>query len=411
MVDDENHGESNGRTARKWSFLGASMHVEEAGEHSCLNPLAMRNNETGETVNVRCGTRSEKKCAGCSWLYKKDTAKILRSGLVDGAYRYFFLTLTAPSFGRTHLVPKRGERRRCRCGVWHDAEKDIDLRGVPLDCDRYDYAGQALFNYQIGKLWNATLSLLRKDYPKLSYAKVYEWQQRGALHAHIILRIPSNEVCGSSESGGPAQCIAKRAVSVTVDDSLHWGTENDCREIKGGKDTNSVIGYLKKAVSYVTKDVCEERSEGRSRNAKHIIMLEYAARCMHCDKCERIREGVKERIAETEMNLGKLQSDAEAVPVARHAEEIRRYLRIAREGLLQCDGLPHRRWGARAGVMSTSRKTSKHAGWSIEGLTRKKLAETRREWHVKSLELVDQVADRIRESIGGAECLYEVRLE
>ena len=148
-LNDENHGESNGRTARKWSFLGASMHVEEAGEHSCLNPLAMRNNETGETVNVRCGTRSEKKCAGCSWLYKKDTAKILRSGLVGGAYRYFFLTLTAPSFGRTHLVPKRGERRRCRCGVWHDAEKDIDLRGVPLDCDRYDYAGQALFNYQI----------------------------------------------------------------------------------------------------------------------------------------------------------------------------------------------------------------------------------------------------------------------
>lgn len=149
------------------------------------------------------------------------------------------------------------------------------------------------------------------------------------LHAHVILRIPSNEVCGSPESGGPAQHIAKRAVSVTVDDSLHWGTENDCREIKGGKDTNSVIGYLKKAVSYVTKDVCEERPEGRSRNAKHIIMLEYAARCMHCDKCERIREGAKERIAETEMNLGKLRSDAEAVPVGRHAEEIRRYLRIA----------------------------------------------------------------------------------
>ena len=111
------------------------------------------------------------------------------------------------------------------------------------------------------------------------------------------------------------------------------------------------------------------------------------------------------------MNLGKLQSDAEAVPVARHAEEIRRYLRIAREGLLQCDGLPHSRCGASAGLMSTSRKTPKHAGWSIEGLTRKKLAETRREWHVKSLELVDQVADRIRESIGGAECLCEVRLE
>lgn len=61
---------------------------------------------------MRCGTRSEKKCPGCAWIYKKDTTKILRSGLLnDGVCRYFFLTLTAPSFGVTHNGP-RGESGR-----------------------------------------------------------------------------------------------------------------------------------------------------------------------------------------------------------------------------------------------------------------------------------------------------------
>lgn len=64
---------------------------------------------------------------------------------------------------------------------------------------------------------------------------------------------------------------------------MHWGSQNDCREIRGG--ASSDIGYFKKAASYVTKDVCEERPKGESRNRKHLMMLDMAARAMCCDKC------------------------------------------------------------------------------------------------------------------------------
>ena len=422
MSVEENAAKPDGETASKWRFQGEALDAVPNGEHPCSHPLAMLNVETGELVNVRCGTRSEKKCPGCAWVYKKDTAKILRSGLLDdGACRYFFLTLTAPSFGATHNVPKRGERKRCRCGAWHDADKDMDLRGVPLDCDEYDYSGQAYFNYRIGGLWNTTLTLLRKWFPDLCFAKVYEWQQRGALHVHIILRIPAADFLGK---GDAESLLKKRASSATCGGWMHWGSQNDCREIRGGVSSDKVIGYLKKAVSYVTKDVCEERPEGESRNKKHLMMLDEAARMMRCDKClakraeliadleqrslsekrEAIRTEMRRRIA-----LGG-ECDAEIplyLQVCRFEEERRlsvkvRFYRLLSGGCLECDSLPHRRWGARSGVMSVSRRTRKRMGWSATDLTRKLLAERRHTYFVASMNLVRETAQRIIECAAGS---------
>ena len=422
MFVKENAGKPNGETAPKWRFRGEALDAVPNGEHPCLHPLSMLNVETGESVNVRCGTRSEKKCPGCAWIYKKDTAKILRSGLLDdGACRYFFLTLTAPSFGATHNVPKRGERKRCRCGAWHDAEKDIDLRGVPLDCDKYDYSGQAYFNYQIGKLRNTPLTLLRKKFPDLCFAKVYEWQQRGALHVHVILRIPAADFSGKGEA---ASLLKEYASSATYGGWMHWGSQNDCKEIRGGVSSDKVIGYLKKAVSYVTKDVCEERPEGESRNRRHLMMLDMAARAMCCDKCiEKRREVVSElerrslrekRMAMEKVKLNARQESKLEFPLrvclddfedARELSVRIRYYRLVFAGCLKCDSLPHRRWGARAGVMSVSRPTKKRMGWSATGLTRKLLSERRHNWFVESMNRVRETAEALIKC--GAEIVTE----
>ena len=422
MFVKENAGKPNGETAPKWRFRGEALDAVPNGEHPCLHPLSMLNVETGESVNVRGGTRSEKKCPGCAWIDKKDTAKILRSGLLDdGACRYFFLTLTAPSFGTTHNVPKRGERKRCRCGAWHDAEKDIDLRGVPLDCDKYDYSGQAYFNYQIGKLWNTTLTLLRKKFPDLCFAKVYEWQQRGALHVHVILRILAADFSGKGEA---ASLLKEYASSATYGGWMHWGSQNDCKEIRGGVSGDKVIGYLKKAVSYVTKDVCEERPEGESRNRRHLMMLDMAARAMCCDKCiEKRREVVSElerrslrekRMAMEKVKLNARQESKLEFPLrvclddfedARELSVRIRYYRLVFAGCLKCDSLPHRRWGARAGVMSVSRPTKKRMGWSATGLTRKLLSERRHNWFVESMNRVRETAEALIKC--GAEIVTE----
>lgn len=67
---------------------------------------------TGELHGARCGSRLVRQCASCSKLAQKDYQKIIQSGFTDAdprLYRFFLLTLTAPSFGPIHYVP--GERQ------------------------------------------------------------------------------------------------------------------------------------------------------------------------------------------------------------------------------------------------------------------------------------------------------------
>lgn len=106
----------------------------------------------GEVNTVRCGNRRPAVCPSCAKLARKDYQKLIASGFDDvdqQRYRFYFLTLTAPSFGAVHRVPKSdrtGEIRKCRCGKLHDPLKDAGLRGVPIDLDEYDYAGCVRFN-------------------------------------------------------------------------------------------------------------------------------------------------------------------------------------------------------------------------------------------------------------------------
>ena len=122
-----------------------------------------------------------------------------------------FVTLTAPSFGPVHLGPtKRGELRPCHprragqgpdCRAWHRI--DDPLIGTPLDPDTYDYAGHILFNATAGRLWSRfTIDMRRHlaeagglrrdqltDHLTVSYAKVAEYQARGIIHYHAVIRI------------------------------------------------------------------------------------------------------------------------------------------------------------------------------------------------------------------------------
>lgn len=371
---------------KKWTCLGQADVADEAeavSVHACCRPLRMLNVESGEIVNIRCGTRLERKCPGCAWLYKKDTAKLLRNGLVrGGAYRFFLLTLTAPSFGRCHVVPKHGEKKKCGCGVYHDAVKDVDLRGVPLDISRYAYDKQVAFNYNIGKLWNATLTLLRKHYPDMAFAKVFEWQQRGALHVHALLRFRAADFVSV---GDPCDIIRRMVLTVrAMHKTMCWGSQCKCDEIRGNGQVDSVIGYLKKAVAYVTKDVCESGADGSERNRMHLAMLDYSASKMRCDRCEATYEEVLRSIA--------VQQGA-----ASEEEALSCLLMCIAEGVVSCKGLSHRRWGARAGVMTMSRCTESRDGWSVDGLSRTVLANRRREWYRSRAERMGVVCDQLHD--------------
>ncbi|WP_329299731.1 replication initiation protein [Streptomyces sp. NBC_00659] len=155
---------------------------------------------------IRCNNRRATRCAACAEVYRKDTFHLVTAGLSGGKgigsavaqHPRVFATFTAPSFGPVHNRPGGG---RCRCGRLH-ADGDAEL-GTPLNVDRYDYRAAVLWNAHAGALWARFVTYLRqqlasragigrselRDCLKVSYAKVAEYQRRGAVHFHAVIRL------------------------------------------------------------------------------------------------------------------------------------------------------------------------------------------------------------------------------
>jgi hypothetical protein len=165
-------------------------------------------------VRLRCRNRRAVVCPACSALYKLDAYHLVVAGLRGGknvpdtvaGHPRVFVTLTAPSFGTVHRGPDwTGTPRICHpdkgCGRWHPAGDPAI--GTALDPARYDYTGQVLFNAHAGALWatfttgvRRTLAtaagLSRKDAAavlRVVFAKVAEFQGRGVVHFHAIVRL------------------------------------------------------------------------------------------------------------------------------------------------------------------------------------------------------------------------------
>ncbi|MFE3109230.1 replication initiator [Kitasatospora indigofera] len=112
-----------------------------------------------------------------------------------------FATLTAPSFGPVHNRPTdTGDALRpCRCGKRH--EPMDALLGTPLDPETYDYLGAVLFNAHaepVGSFHDLPAPRARRPARltqkaaravlRFSFAKVAEYQKRGLVHFHAVIR-------------------------------------------------------------------------------------------------------------------------------------------------------------------------------------------------------------------------------
>lgn len=289
----------------------------------CQRPVWVTSSETGEEVAVRCGSRLANRCESCSRLAVRDYQRLIGDGFTDvdaGEFRFFFMTLTAPSFGPTHSVPKQGRNlRRCRCGAFHDPVVDADMRGVCIDPDTYDFEGCCRWNYGLGDLWDSTRSRLSQRFPGLSYAKVSEYQARGALHVHVLVRIPLGVPLNYNELTG-ADALLEVARSSATRSGLRWGDQGDCKRIVQAEDRDRFVYYMAKVLAYVTKDVMDDCELVSEQAQAHYRRLDLAASRMRCDRCEGWSE--------------------------------------------PCGGLSHRRWGARSSVLSKSRESKSHLPWS-----------------------------------------------
>ncbi|MET8165295.1 replication initiator protein RepSA [Streptomyces sp. NPDC005329] len=219
--------------------------------------------EPGGRLRIACGNRRASRCPSCAWTYAGDTYHLIRAGLVGDPAKgtphtirdhpRVFATLTAPSFGPVHNRPGN---RPCRCGTRHD-EGAPEL-GTPLDPDTYDYAGAVLWNNHASDLWRYFTIYLRREIAKragltqrecaeacqVSYGKVAEYQKRGAVHFHAVIRLD-----GLYEQAPPpawatlgllTDAIQAAAARVAVDvtpagdqpfRTLRWGAQLDVQPI------------------------------------------------------------------------------------------------------------------------------------------------------------------------------------
>ncbi|MFD0026743.1 replication initiator protein RepSA [Streptomyces sp. NPDC127172] len=242
--------------------------------------------EPGGRLRIACGNRRASRCPSCAWTYAGDTYHLIRAGLagddrrdIPGTVRdhpRVFATLTAPSFGPVHNRPSSG---RCRCGIQHP--EDAPELGTALDPATYDYAAAVLFNNHAGDLWMRFINRLRREIAararltqrqlnetaRLSYGKVAEFQKRGAIHFHAVIRLDGPEgpdtappswasvdLLADAIRAAAAHSYTSVSVPAVSDQpvrTFRWGKQLDVRPVKAFGDGSDITEQA--VASYVAK--------------------------------------------------------------------------------------------------------------------------------------------------------------
>jgi hypothetical protein len=317
VVDRAGHGYD------RWAEL-----VAQAGY--CHHPIRLAgrvdqaDRQTGEVRTVydserepdgvllkACGTRRESRCPSCAATYRADAYQLLAAGLKGGkgvpetvaGHPRLFVTFTAPSFGRVHgrkaqgrmVLPCHPYRQGARCphgiraGCWHRHDEDDPRLGEPLCPSCYDAGAQVLWNALAPELWRRTTIAIHRALGRLvglgeaelrslvrvSYAKVAEFQRRGAVHFHGVLRLDAATKCRCPGCLAPppegfTAAVLEEALRLAVpvvrvpcppvdggtERYARWGTQLDVRNITradgqaGELSAEQVAGYIAK---YATK--------------------------------------------------------------------------------------------------------------------------------------------------------------
>jgi hypothetical protein len=295
-------------SAAHWRAVLAE--VDQAG--LCSNPVRLRglflDRTTGELrdgdVLVPCKDRRASVCPSCSRLYAKDAWHLVAAGIRGGKgvdagvaeHPQLFVTLTAPSFGPVHarVLSKASAVSPCRprrtqvCAHGYslsctERHKETSAAlGEPLCRECFDYAGAVLWNAHVPRLWVRTSLLLYRAVAavgemsdsetraalRLSYVKVVEFQRRGLVHFHVVLRADGGAGPGDPPPPWLGADVLEAAVRKTVAAAqvavpetagsilgrAGWGAQIDVRHLATDSATEptAIAAYIAK---YSTKTV------------------------------------------------------------------------------------------------------------------------------------------------------------
>ncbi|TWF81875.1 hypothetical protein FHX44_117820 [Pseudonocardia hierapolitana] len=295
------------RGCRRPVRLTGSIDTVEAATGRILDTRHTASDMPDGVLYVPCGDRRASVCPPCAETYRADTYQLIKAGLTGGkgvptsvaGHPAVFATLTAPSFGPVHtrhVNPKTGKvapchmrrsAKRCLHGkLLVCTQRHTDNHpslGRPLCLDCYDHAHHVVWNAWAGELWRRTaMTLTRALRPwerahgvklRVSYGKVAEYQRRGVVHFHALIRLDARDPEDQDAVLAPpaeitAQDLAElvaAAVHATGFDTIpyadtghtwpmHWGPQIDVRPVgnlgTGQITSEAVAAYLAK---YATK--------------------------------------------------------------------------------------------------------------------------------------------------------------
>lgn len=344
--------------------LRGSAQSVDAATGEVLGSFSTDGNPDGVLL-VACGDRRAAVCPPCAERYRADTWHVVASGLRGGElagegpraaalahlpasvgdHPCLFVTLTAPSFGRVHTIGRDGTCRPrsgrpvCAHGTadYCNARHAADDRrlGEALCVECYDYTGHILWHTAAPELWRRfTIELLRsfsrlslertgvhrtvralREELRASYVKVAEWQRRGAVHLHAVVRLDGIDPDSPETVTAPpswadadllAACVRDAAARVQValpapdgvERVARWGGQVDVRPITDPRRTAAYVAkYSVKTASDALPGLPVRRfdsfavSRMRKRGVSwHLLML--AGTCLRladAEGCEELR--------------------------------------------------------------------------------------------------------------------------
>lgn len=260
---------------------------------------------------VPCKNRRASVCPSCARVYARDTFEVVKTGVCGGkgvpaesvqAAPLVFATFTAPSFGAVHSVKGCAKRRRTVC-----------VHGVDLSCDGgedcwpgqalcqkcYKYEDQVMWNWHSTELWRRfTIALRRTISQRLGipqkalreqgwvprFVKVAEFQARGVVHFHVLIRWDGPAaVCTANmlaqmvkDVGQLVSCVVDMPWDVPF--TMQFGEQLDVRVVtehknNAGQDLTKeqVAGYLAKYASKATTDELDLASPHGQRLMQAVV--------------------------------------------------------------------------------------------------------------------------------------------
>ncbi|HEV2377572.1 MAG TPA: replication initiator [Streptosporangiaceae bacterium] len=226
-----------------------------------------------------CGNRRHTACPSCAETYRRDAYHVIRAGLIGGkgipetvtTHPAVFATFTAPSFGPVHTraITRHTCADRARCTCRPDpcrARRDAATceHGIPIVCfarhdpadprlgqpichDCYDYACHVVWNNAAGELWRRTKQHIERHLAQLarhrgvppvwvqdskgrfravsplrvSHGKAAEFQARGAVHFHVLLRLDGFD----PDDPGAIVPPPREITASDLDDAIHHAAD------------------------------------------------------------------------------------------------------------------------------------------------------------------------------------------